>query len=220
MISIPDLIQLEKNTTADWLHAYKQHILLISQTLRIKLPLYFIITKCDSLMGFNEFFDDLRTDERSQCFGCSLADNTLLDNKFPDANLTRPLTDNFNCNFDNLLGQLNTHAIARIHHERNANKRALIQEFPLQFATLQRSLVNLIAELGEKTQYCDTAIPQGIYFTSAEQSGGLSLDRLHSSLSQAFECDQKPYETNLTASSRPYFINGLLTDLLANPNEV
>ena len=66
---------------------------------------------------------------------------------------------------------LYTHAIPRIHHERNANKRALIQEFPLQFATLQRSLVNLIAELGEKTQYCDTAIPQGIYFTSAEQFG-------------------------------------------------
>jgi type VI secretion system protein ImpL len=221
VISVPDLLSLEKTEQLPWLQQHKMLLLDLSKRLRTKFTLYFLVTKCDLLHGFNEYFDDLRADERVQCLGCTF-EKTISNNKDDIKNFgEKPLRDIFNLNFDYLLDQLNAHVISRVHQERHLGKRAIIKEFPLQFETLQPLLTNLIAELAEKTLYCDASDPSGIYFTSAfQRAGDFIIDRLQPSLMTAFEFADKPYQTILTHDSRAYFINCFFVDLLTHSNKV
>lgn len=221
VVSAPDLLSLEKPEQLPWLQQHKMLLLDLAKRLRTKFTLYFLVTKCDLLRGFNEYFDDLRSDERIQCLGCTF-EETIANNTNGIKNFgERPLTDIFNLNFDYLLDQLNAHVISRVHQERHLGKRAVIKEFPLQFETLQPLLTNLIAELGEKTLYCDASEPRGIYFTSAfQRAGDYIIDRLQPSLMTAFEFVDKPYQTILTHDSRAYFINCFFVDLLTHSNKV
>lgn len=218
VLSLNEIINLEKETQPEWLSLHKQRIIDLSKKLSVKLPLYFLVSKCDLLHGFSEFFDDLRSDERSHCLGYSLV--TDLQNNIDSSQNNKTLTDVFNINFDHLLDRLNANVITRLHQEHNLSKRAIIKEFPLQFETLQATLATLIDELGEKTLYCDATKPQGIYFCSMQQERDHCVDRLQNSLHQAFEFAPKPYQTPLNHYTRSYFINSFLIDLLANPDLV
>ena len=41
----------------------------LTRELQIQLPVYVMVTKCDLVDGFTEYFDDLRTDGRAQVWG-------------------------------------------------------------------------------------------------------------------------------------------------------
>lgn len=104
--------------------------------------LNFIITKCDRILGFREFFGNLSVEERQQVFSVSE-----------------------NLDFATLLKQLNAQTIARMHQESLTDKRNLIQLFPAQFEKaldlIQQFSTALSAECGLS--------PLSIYFTSSTQ---------------------------------------------------
>ena len=41
----------------------------LNRELRIQLPVYLMVTKCDLVAGFTEYFDDLAHDGRAQVWG-------------------------------------------------------------------------------------------------------------------------------------------------------
>ncbi|MGE3919739.1 MAG: type VI secretion system membrane subunit TssM [Gammaproteobacteria bacterium] len=214
-VDVGFLVSLKNEIDLSIIYEHKRIILEFCYTLGIKPPLYFLITKCDFIQGFSEFFDDLRSDERTQCLGCSLEN----DNNSNDLGINQTLTDIFNINFDKLLKQLNAHIINRLNNERNLTKRTIINEFPLQLETLQDAIAFLLEEIGEKTLYCDVTKPQGVYFTSSLQTT-FSCDLLLQSLSQSYEFTEQPYITALTYISRPYFIKSFVSDLLTSAEVV
>ena len=72
-VSVPDLLgqgQQERARLADALCA---RLLEIDEALRTRLPIYVLVTKCDLLHGFTEYFDDLGKDARGQVWGITLA---------------------------------------------------------------------------------------------------------------------------------------------------
>lgn len=155
-LPLPELMK-QKNIS------YKKQIALeiktaitnLQKQLGSKIIFYFIITKCDCLPGFLEFFGDTVGEDLSQAWGITLP--TLTENE----NLINVFANRFNT----LIKRLNTQLITRLHQERNSNLRSAIKDFPLHVERLKENMVQFLKALN---------LPElnlhGVYLTSATQS--------------------------------------------------
>lgn len=158
----------QAQTLRETLHA-------LTKQLKTPCPLYLALTKVDQIIGFNEFFADLGQEERGQAWGFNLTATS--------AHTASSLPRLFKIQFDQLLKRLHTRVVWRVHHERNLQKRALIQHFPLQMESLKNGLANLVYQLADVIALYNTTPMQGVYFISNLQQG-MPIDCLHSALSE------------------------------------
>ena len=121
------------------------------------MPVFLVFNKCDFVTGFREFFGDLGKDERQQIWGISLQEKKNNYN----------IADNFDEEFNKLIRRLNDQLIWRLQHEHNADKRALINEFPLQALRLRPHLNQLLDNTFRSLE--TTPKLDGIFFTAATQ---------------------------------------------------
>lgn len=126
------------------------------KTFSTSLPYQLIITKCDLLPGFNEFFAEASTDEIAQAWGITLP-NVILGNKLNIA---------FTERFEALIKKLNQQLIWRLHQERNPMMRPFIKDFPLQMERLKEFIADFLKKLSGANIHISL---QGVYLTSAEQ---------------------------------------------------
>jgi type VI secretion system protein ImpL len=165
----------------------------------VRFPIYVLVTKCDLLAGFIEFFDNLGREERAQVWGMT----------FP---LGAPALASFAERFEGLERQLQARVLDRMQQERHMARRALLYRFPQQFAAIGEVLGAFLAAVFEPTRYEEAALLRGVYFTSGTQEGS-PIDRVMGSLAAAFGLDRKVLAPN-AASGRSYFITSLLRDLM------
>lgn len=118
------------------------------------LPVYLIVTKCDLLNGFSEFFSECGSDELAQSWGITI----------PTLKPQEKLVDVFVQRFNALIKRLNTQLIWRLHQERSSQARPFIKDFPLQIERLKETLASFIKAL----HLSDTGLT-GMYLTSALQ---------------------------------------------------
>lgn len=119
-----------------------------------ELPCYLVITKCDLLPGFTDFFSEISSDELAQAWGITL----------PHIHENEKLTDIFTARFNALIHRLNQQLIPRLHQERDSTVRPYIKDFPLQVERLKEAIVHFISALAIP----DLAL-QGVYLTSSIQ---------------------------------------------------
>lgn len=155
-LPLPELIkqknsQQKKQIVVDLKHKISQ----LREQFAKNLPVYIVITKCDLLPGFLEFFNESSNEEIAQAWGITFP--TCKSNE----NLLEILTQRFNV----LIKRLNNQLIWRLHQERNPSTRPLIKDFPLQIERLKESLCNFLKALSVKDLHL-----QGVYLTSAIQS--------------------------------------------------
>ncbi len=128
----------------------------IMETLGASMPIHLVVTKCDLLPGFAEFFSESSSDEVAQAWGVTLP------NRYESESLLVLFEQRFNA----LIKRLNKQLIWHLHHERNANARPYIKDFPLQIERLRESIVQILKAL---------AIPElplsSVYLTSSTQHG-------------------------------------------------
>jgi len=173
------------------------------QHLKTAYPIHLIITKCDQIAGFNEFFTDLGYEERNSLCGIILSDD------LPSISLPQKVADKF----DQLLTQLNQQVIWRLHQEHNLQKRIKIREFPLQLANLKTGLGKQLDHLKHNT----LNQLRGIYLTSSLQQGSehdYIVQPLRSSL---------PFDDNhITRQTERqcYFIKQLFHSIIQTKNTV
>ena len=139
------------------------------------MPVYLIVTKCDLISGFVETFGELKDRERGQILGFSLP-------------LIRQHDDHVEAlaqNFDDLTDVLERNAMIRMGQERRIDAREWIYAFPQEFDSLRQGLVDLVANLFDKSVYQDAAIMRGVYFTSGTQEGR-PVDRAMANMAAAF----------------------------------
>ncbi len=123
----------------------------VQQQFGTQLPIHFIITKCDLLAGFKEFFADSSREEMAQAWGIPLAVGD---------NLTQRFTERFNA----LIKRLNQQLIWRLHQARNLTARARIKDFPLEVEKIKDALIHLFNTLD--LPQCTVS---GVWLTSALQ---------------------------------------------------
>jgi type VI secretion system protein ImpL len=166
------------------------------------VPVYLMVTKCDLLSGFVETFGDLKDRERGQIWGFTL----------PVASEHDDHVDAFAQHFDDLADVLERYAVARMGEERRLEARDRIYAFPRQFDSLRQGLIDLVANLFDRSVYQDAPIMRGVYFTSGTQEGR-PIDRVMASMAEAFGV--RPHAIAApTTKPKSYFVRDLFQQVV------
>lgn len=205
-LPLPDIMQ-----DPDTKHYQQlQHTLLKRiQEIRAQFPhpltCYVVITKCDKVPGFTEFFGEAGSDEVAQAWGITLS--TLKNNG--------SRYDAFMHQLNALIKKLNQQLLWRLHHERNPLVRPAIKDFPLQIERMKEVMMNFIKKLASNKS---GVVLQGVYFTSALQPTHKATNVIDESLysdQQAVQLFKEP-----TSTTRAYFLKQFLNQGIAQPQIV
>ncbi|MGX9963616.1 type VI secretion system membrane subunit TssM [Roseomonas sp. F4] len=175
----------------------------LEQRLGQRLPVYFLVSKADLIVGFSEFFDDLDKDSRSQVWGV-----TFPEQAGPEGHAAK-LPEEFAA----LTKRLQDRLLERLQAERGPEQRARIGGFPAQFASLEAPLVAFARAAFGGSKLDPAPFLRGVYFTSGTQEG-TPIDRLTGALSRAFGLDPRRPASVMGQKGRSYFLGRLLKDVV------
>ncbi|MEJ2694823.1 MAG: type VI secretion system membrane subunit TssM [Candidatus Thiodiazotropha sp.] len=163
-----------------------------------------MFTKCDLLAGFNEYFEAMSREERSQVWGMTfpLQERADLDGAI----------NGFQEEFRKLERRIDTRLLERLEHERDPKRRILIYAFPQQFSSIREAAEGFLHEAFNANRYQETPMVRGVYFTSGTQEG-TPIDRLLGSMAQEFGLNRQ-IAPSFSGSGRSYFIKRLFRDLI------
>jgi type VI secretion system protein ImpL len=205
-----DLVELGLLGRAEqkkYIQQLRETIYLLSQQFTAPCPLYLLLTKVDRVIGFNEFFADLGKEERAQICGINLVHAP----KAAASSLPRL----FKTQFEALIKRLQERVIWRLHHERNANKRVLITQFPIQLESFGANLANVLYHFADIISLSEKLPLQGIYFVSSLQHG-LPVDCLRKSAKQDLVLPNSIATLPRAHKQQTYFSQQLFHNIAAN----
>ena len=165
----------------------------------MQLPVYLLVTKCDLIAGFSEYFDDLTPEGRAQVWG-----TTFPTRRPPTAAPPRGCR----ASFDALVERLNERlfdAPARRSTTRSAARRS--SRFPQQVAALPSRLSEFVGDVFEATRFDRRLLLRGVYLTSGTQEG-TPIDRLMGALVRRFAVT--PDAVAAPTRGKAYFIDRVL----------
>lgn len=203
-ISLSDLMLQNEQERKFHVSAIKQRIHELYQHFGIRLPVYVLLTKCDLIAGFMEFFEDLGKEEREQVWGMTFP---LLG---PDS--SSGALDGFSTEFDKLLRRVNERLIWRLSQERDNKRRTLIYGFPQQLTAIKETLEPFLRDVFQASPIDEPVTLRGIYLTSGTQEG-TPIDRVMGSLARSFGMNQQMLPS-FGGQNRAYFITDLLKKVI------
>ncbi len=208
-ISVPDIIDANDTQLESMGKKLRARIDEVMTKLGMVLPVYVIITKCDLIAGFNEFFGDLRKSDRSQALGATIPLNA--DRRDPGAIFSRE--------FDLMVQQVHGRGLKRLATERDRRAREAIYGFPLEFAGIRRNLADLLSQIFTVNAFQGTPTFRGFYFTSGTQEGA-PLARVLSRMGQAMGIAPQQYVQEARLESKSYFLYDVFTRIVFPDAEV
>ncbi|KVP58471.1 type VI secretion protein [Burkholderia ubonensis] len=203
-LSAQDLLQLSDTQRALQASAVRERMNELYTKLGIRFPVYVVVTKCDLLAGFVEFFDDLGRDEREQVWGVTFP---FAEKGSPDDALAT-----FPGEFDALERQLQARVLHRMQQETDARRRALVYGFPQQFARLENLLQGFLNDAFSTSRFEQAALLRGVYFTSGTQEGR-PINRVMSAVASALGVQRQVVLPD-ASNGRAYFITRLMRDVI------
>ncbi len=176
----------------------------LNRNLKVRLPIYVLVTKSDLIAGFSEYFDDLDAAGRSQVWGMTFA---------PERSLAGAAAEDFAREFDALIERLNQRLFGRIEEERDARRRTAAFAFPQQTAGLRNLIGAFVSEVFSATRFDGRLLLRGVYFTSGTQEG-TPIDRLMSAIGRGFALAPDAVSGSAAGRGKAYFIERLLREVL------
>jgi type VI secretion system protein ImpL len=204
-VSVSDLLAWNEAERLRYCDAVRSRVLELYSRLGVRFPLYVMVTKCDLLAGFNEFFAQYGRDERAQVWGMTFPHT-------PQATTSMNYAALFATEFQALDERLNGLVLDRLQQERDQQRRALIYNFPQQFGGLKPLLEEFVTAVFSGTRYAEQPMLRGIYLTSGTQEGS-PIDRVLGTLARSFRLERKILPP-AAASGRSYFLTTLLKDVI------
>ncbi|MEM9694861.1 MAG: type VI secretion system membrane subunit TssM, partial [Myxococcota bacterium] len=217
-VSIEDLIRGTEDEVERIASKVRDRIDEMQDRLKTELPVYLLFTKSDLVAGFVEFFGDLKRSERGQPWGATFA---LSQDK------TRP-GELFDAEFDLIVQQLHQRSVHRLSRGREAREeRELVYQFPLEFASIKRSLSDFVATCFEptppardkKAKRVPTPMLRGFYFTSGTQEGNL-LDSVVGAMAKGFGLRPTQKQESKKGDPKSYFLKEVFTDIIFPDQDV
>lgn len=202
-MSLADLLVFEAGERDQHAQAIRRRLDELHAQLQVQVPVYLVLTKCDLLAGFSEFFDDLGPQQRSQVWGTSFALDKSL-----DGSAARGFADAY----ARLLDRLNARVLQRLHDERERGRRAAVLAFPPQFAALGESARQFVETVFNGHAYGPAPFLRGVYFTSGTQEG-TPIDRMLSAVARSFGLDPARAPAP-SAAPRTFFVEQLLRSVV------
>jgi hypothetical protein len=188
----PEKIEADANTTLERLRD-------VQSKLGVTFATYLVVTKCDKILGFMQFFDRAERDIaiKNQIFGWSRP-----------GRFNEPYDpEQFGTEFGALYHRLSDLRLRRLYDEANEVDLGLAYAFPEEFRGLIDPLqiyVQTLFPLLRNPRAIKNLIFRGIYFTSATQEGGLILKHLSGRLGAEAADQFEPLD--LYPNKRPHFI--------------
>lgn len=201
-VSITDLLTRDAADRAQHAATVRQRVQELQEGLGIRFPIYLLVTKCDLLAGFMDYFATLDKEQRATPWGYTFA----LDEK-AEQGLQR-----FGAEFDRLQQRLTDGLIDRLQLERDAQRRARIYAFPTQFGALRQVLQEFAESVFSPSRFDAEPMLRGMYFVSGTQEG-TPIDRLLGSIARSYKLERAILAPN-QASGRSYFLNRLLGEVV------
>ena len=203
-VSVGDLLTLTAPGRDAQIAAARRRLDELSRELRVRLPVYLLVTKCDLMAGFTEYFDDQSAEDRKQVWGVTFPYEQTLNGRAPEL---------FGSEFDLLVARLNERLWQRLEDEQETHRRAKIFAFPQQLAALKDVLSQFVSEVSGATRMDTRSLLRGVYLTSGTQEGS-PVDRLLGSVGRAFAFDPQELPHGPFGHGRAYFIERLLKNVI------
>ncbi len=206
-LPLPEMIYQKD---AKQLQALLQQILTrvqeIKKYINSKMHCHIIVTKCDLLPGFSQFFAETGSDEINQAWGINLhsAKNDIATDEL------------FTLRFNALIKKLNEQLLWRMHQERNPQARPDIKDFPLQIEKMKECLLEFVKKISTNAHQLTL---QGVYLVSALQPPATQQNILETS-SHENNTTQRGVQlfSEPSTSSRAYFIKQVISKGLHQVN--
>jgi type VI secretion system protein ImpL len=161
-ISCTDLLGANADQIDETAKKLRSRLDELIRRIEMVLPVYVLITKADLISGFIEFWGDLTPASRGQVWGATFD---------PDAEELSEPAAAVKAEFDVLSQVLHSRTLERVGGEKVLQRRARILQFPIEFSALRRPLARFIEELFRPSQYQETPLLRGFYFSSGTQVG-------------------------------------------------
>jgi type VI secretion system protein ImpL len=202
-VSVTDLLAFSAEQRAAHAAALRSRIKELHETLGIRMPVYVLLTKCDLLAGFMDYFADLDKAERAQVWGTTFDYEAAANGKAVEA---------FSAEFDLLTKRLLDGVIERVQAEPDPQRRARIYAFPQQFGGLRDALDDLLRLAFAPSAFEQAPLLRGVYFISGTQEG-TPIDRLLGAIARELHLERLILPPNQN-SGRSFFLTRLLTEVV------
>ncbi len=202
-VSAADLLTQSENDRELHVSAMRERLDELNKHLNLTPPVYVLITKCDLIAGFSEFFDEIGQEGRAQVWGMT----------FPiDASESGRAAEGFDKGFDQLLQRIQGRVIPRMEQERDPRRRVAMLAFPQQLASIKPMLGELLRRVFSATEFDARVMLRGVYLTSGTQEG-TPIDRMLGAIARSFG-----FASTVAAApagaGKAYFIERLLKQVI------
>lgn len=204
-VSVADLIghsALEREQHAG---AVRQRLQELHEQLRVRMPIYLLVSKCDLLAGFVDYFSAIDRDQRATPWGFTFPGS-------PPGQTTAEWAGRIEPAFDALLQRLDEGLIDGLQAEPDRLRRARIYGFPSQFAHLRGVLLDFVRQVFAPSPFEPSPMLRGVYFISGTQEG-TPIDRVLGAAARRFRIEQSLVPAQ-QGSGRSYFLQRLLTEVV------
>ena len=202
-LSAQDLLTQSEDAREAHLEAAQRRLSELATELRIELPVYVMVTKCDVVAGFTEYFDDLPLEGRQQVWGVT----------FPyERSLAGNAAGGFQAEFDALMERLSTTVYQRVEEARGPRRRASAFAFPQQMAALGEPIASFLTEVFASGRLERQILLRGVYLTSGTQDG-TQVDRLLGAIGRRFGIAPDAVAPG-AGKGKAYFVERLLREVV------
>jgi type VI secretion system protein ImpL len=178
-LSVADLFNDDPHARQQQATALRKRLIELYEQLRIRFPVYVMVTKTDLMKGFMAYFADYDKTQREQIFGFTFPWNKE-GNLSNDFDLENYLSQE--CHL--LQNRLNAALADTLLRESNSQQRAEAYLFPQQFAVLQPLLAEALSSIFAVSGFETLCSPRGVFFTSGTQEG-LTFDKVMGELTRS-----------------------------------
>ena len=200
-VSVADLVGRGPAERALHAQAVRRRLQELHEQLRIRFPIYLLVTKCDLLAGFADMFGALDKDQRAVPWGVT----------FP-LGAQAAWAEQLGPEFDALLERLDQGLVDRLQAEPDTQRRSRIYGFPNQFANLKGLLTEFAEQVFAPSPFEADPQLRGVYFISGTQEG-TPIDRVLGAVARRYRIEQALLPAQ-KASGRSFFLQRLLTDVV------
>ena len=201
-VSLPDLIARSADERPQHAATVRLRVQELQQDLGTRFPLYLMVTKCDLMAGFMDYFATLDKEQRASPWGFTFPLDPA------EANSTAQL----DAEFAQLQQRLTNGLVDRLQAERDPKRRAAIYAFPGQFAGVRPVLGEFVDAVFSPSKFDAKPLLRGVYFISGTQEG-TPIDRMLGAIARSYRLEHAMLVPN-QSSGKSYFLAKLLAEVV------
>jgi len=206
VVAVPadDLLSKDDEALREHAANAREVVDLIHAELRFRLPVYLLVTKCDLVEGFVDFFKGLPAKRRHEILGWS--------NEEPSRPDVPGLIES---GFTTVQRRLETYRLEMLGRVASRSQARRLFFFPEEFRGLSGPLSVFGDEFFRKDRFHDTPVFRGFYFSSGTQGEGEPLSRAMAELSKTLGVSaSRPRDKAQEEPKRSYFLLDLFRELM------